>query len=149
MPMVWSGGPPRAVSPIGEVEKVLRFAVSQIPPNKILMGMNLYGYDWTLPYIPGGRWARSISPQQALEIALANNAAVQYDQQAQAPHFRYWDNQGREHVVWFEDARSVRARYRLASRLGLRGVSYWVLGHEFPQNWLVLEDMFNIKKLES
>lgn len=147
MPMLWSRGPPLPVSPIGEVEKVLRFAVSQIPPKKIMMGVNLYGYDWTLPYMPGGGWARSVSPQQALEIALANNAAIQYDQKAQAPFFRYRDTRGRNHIIWFEDARSIQARYKLVSRFGLRGVSYWVLGNEFPQNWLVLEDMFVIRKL--
>lgn len=146
MPVIRYGGPPRAVSPIGEVEKVLRFAVSQIPPHKIMMGINLYGYDWTLPYQPG-RWARSVSPQQALEIALTNNAAISYDQKDQAPYFHYYDKDGAEHVVWFEDARSIRARYLLGARLGLRGFSYWVLGNEFPQNWLVLQDMFTVKKL--
>lgn len=111
-----------------------------------MMGMNLYGYDWTLPYQPG-RWARSVSPQEALEIALANHAAISYDQKEQAPYFHYYDKDGTEHVVWFEDARSVRARYLLGARLGLRGFSYWVLGNEFPQNWLVLQDMFTVKKL--
>ncbi len=135
------------VSPIDQVENVIRFAVSQIPANKIMMGINLYGYDWTLPYVEGGKFARSISPQEAIDIAAANNAAIEYDKKAQAPHFSYRDKEGKDHIVWFEDARSMRARYQLVIRYGLRGVSYWVLGNEFPQNWLVLEDMFTIRKL--
>jgi spore germination protein len=50
-------------------------------------------------------------------------------------------------VVWFEDARSIRAKLLLVNRYGLRGVSYWVLGLSFPQNWYILNDMFNIVKV--
>lgn len=38
---------PMAVAPINKVEQVLRFAVDTIPPEKILMGVPNYGYDWT------------------------------------------------------------------------------------------------------
>ncbi|WCK56826.1 glycosyl hydrolase family 18 protein [Aneurinibacillus sp. Ricciae_BoGa-3] len=147
MPMVKGGGPPLPVSPIKNVEDVIRFAASQIPPQKVMMGMNLYGYDWTLPYVAGGKFARSISPQRAIQIALENNAEIEYDNEQQAPHFSYYDKLGRQHIVWFEDARSVSARYQLIQKYGLRGPSYWVLGNEFPQNWLVLSDMFRIRKL--
>lgn len=40
---------PMAVAPIDKVEQVVRFAVSQIPPDKIFLGMPNYGYDWLLP----------------------------------------------------------------------------------------------------
>jgi len=33
------------------------------------------------------------------------------------------------------------------NKYGLRGVSYWLLGLEFPQNWAVLNNMFNIVKV--
>ncbi|MDF2836224.1 MAG: lysM domain protein, partial [Paenibacillus sp.] len=61
----WSGGPPRAVAPLNEVMKVVNYALSVIPANKIIMGIPLYGYDWTLPYVTGGRWAPSVSSQAA------------------------------------------------------------------------------------
>ena len=61
--------------------------------------------------------------------------------------FNYTDEAGIQHVVWFEDARSVQAKYLLVNQDGLRGVSYWVLGLPFPQNWAVLENMFNIVKV--
>ena len=44
-------GPPMAVSPIDKVEEVVRFGVSQINSQKILMGMPLYGYDLSLIHI--------------------------------------------------------------------------------------------------
>lgn len=142
----WSGGPPMAVSPIGPVEQVLRYALSVMPAKKIMMGQNLYGYDWTLPYQPGGAFAKAISPQGAINIARRYRAAISYDTRAQAPHFDYYDEQGRHHQVWFEDARSIQAKFNLVKRLGIRGVSYWKLGLPFPQNWLLIEDNFNAVK---
>ncbi|BAD74299.1 spore peptidoglycan hydrolase (N-acetylglucosaminidase) [Geobacillus kaustophilus HTA426] len=142
----YSGGPPMPVSPIGPVRRVLEYAISEMPAGKILMGQNLYGYDWTLPYVPGGPYAQAISPQQAIALAAKYNVAIEYDTEAQAPHFRYRDENGREHEVWFEDARSIQAKFNLVKELGLRGVSYWKLGIDFPQNWLLIADQFTVVK---
>ncbi|MBW7476061.1 glycoside hydrolase family 18 protein [Paenibacillus oenotherae] len=141
----YSGGPPMAVSPIGPVRQVLEYAISEIPASKVMMGQNLYGYDWTLPYVQGGPYARAVSPQTAIGLARTNHAAIEYDARAQAPFFHYWAG-GKEHVVWFEDARSIQAKFDLVKELGLRGVSYWKLGLSFPQNWLLIEDNFHVVK---
>jgi len=142
----YSGGPPMPVSPIGPVRRVLEYALTEMPGSKIMMGQNLYGYDWTLPYVPGGAYAKALSPQQAIALARERNAAIQYDYEAQAPHFSYWDDNGREHKVWFEDARSIQAKFDLLKELGLRGISYWKLGLSFPQNWLLIENNFIVTK---
>lgn len=142
----YSGGPPMAVSPIGPVRNVVEYALTEMPANKIMLGQNLYGYDWTLPFVPGGQYARAISPQQAIEIARVNNVPIQYDYTAQAPFFYYTDTSGKQHEVWFEDARSIQAKFNLIKELGLRGISYWKLGLSFPQNWLLIDDNFNVKK---
>ncbi|MBN6890025.1 cortical fragment-lytic enzyme [Cytobacillus horneckiae] len=141
----YSGGPAMAVSPIGPVRDVLEYAITEIPPEKILMGQNLYGYDWTLPFVQGSI-ARAISPQQAIQIAADNNVAIQYDEDAQAPFFHYTDDEGNRHEVWFEDARSIQAKFNLIKELGLRGMSYWKLGLSFPQNWLLITDNFEVVK---
>ncbi|MBP3967262.1 glycoside hydrolase family 18 protein [Paenibacillus lignilyticus] len=143
----YSGGPPMPVSPIGPVRTVLEYALTEIPANKIVMGQNLYGYDWTLPYVAGGAYARALSPQAAIALARQFNAQILYDYTAQAPHFSYWDANGKEHKVWFEDARSIQAKFNLLKQLNLRGISYWKLGLSFPQNWLLIEDNFNVVKL--
>jgi spore germination protein len=142
----YSGGPPMPVSPIGPVRKVLEYAITEMPASKIMMGQNLYGYDWTLPYVKGGPFAKALSPQEAIELARKSNVPIQYDYKAQAPHFNYRDAQGKQHTVWFEDARSIQAKFNLVKELGLRGVSYWKLGLSFPQNWLLIQDNFNVVK---
>lgn len=144
----YSYGPPMAVSPLNSVRNVIEYAVSAIPPEKILMGQNLYGYDWTLPFVEGGGPARAVSPQQAIQIAIENNAAIQFDPVAQAPFFTYTDNSGANHEVWFEDARSIQGKFDLIREFNLLGIAYWKLGLAFPQNWLLLNDQFTITKLE-
>ena len=143
----WSGGPPYAVAPVDLVEDVIRYAVSVIPSRKIIMGMPLYGYDWPLPYMPDGQWARRISPQDAIKLAAEKGVEIRFDAQTQSPTFKYYDENGRQHEVWFEDARSVREKLKLVNKYDLRGVSYWVLGVPFPQNWIVLDEMYNIVKV--
>ncbi|WP_379128485.1 LysM peptidoglycan-binding domain-containing protein [Paenibacillus sp. sgz500958] len=142
----YSGGPPMPVSPIGPVRQVLEYALTEMPAGKIMMGQNLYGYDWTLPYVPGGAYARALSPQAAIDLARNRNEAILYDYTAQAPHFDYTDDAGKRHKVWFEDARSIQAKFNLVKELGIRGVSYWKLGLPFPQNWLLIQDNFNVVK---
>lgn len=143
----YSYGPPMAVSPLNSVRDVVEYAVSEIPSEKIMLGQNLYGYDWTLPFVEGGEAARAVSPQQAVTIAWENNVAIQYDATAQAPYFMYADESGQEHEVWFEDARSIQAKFDLIREFQLLGISYWKLGLAFPQNWLLLNNEFDIRKL--
>lgn len=136
-----------AVAPLGEVRAVLDYAVTELAPEKIFLGIPLYGYDWTLPFAEGETRAESLSPVQAVERALRYGAAIEYDEASQAPHYRYSDHSGHEHAVWFEDARSIEAKLRLADEYGLQGVGYWSLMREFPQNWAVLTALFDVETL--
>ncbi|MGG0644102.1 glycosyl hydrolase family 18 protein [Sporosarcina gallistercoris] len=138
-------GPAQAISPLNEIKKVLDYAVTVIPRDKILFGFQIYARDWVLPFVPGQE-AETFSQQEAIQRAIQYQAAIQYDERAQSPFFRYSDAQGRRHEVWFEDARSAQAKFDMVKAYKLRGISYWVLGYPFPQNWLLLEDNFTIRK---
>lgn len=139
-------GPPMAVAPIDQVKRVLDFAVTVIPSEKILMGMPNYGYDWTLPYKQGTA-ARSLSFAQARELVEKEGATIQYDDTAQAPYFNYTDDAGAEHVVWFDNEASIRARLGLVDDYDLGGVSYWTINRYSPESFAVLNEMYNVNKL--
>jgi spore germination protein len=138
-------GPPRAVAPIDEVEKVMDYALTKISPDKLMMGIPLYGYDWTLPFVKGESRAKPISSQEAIELAAEYGAEIDFDPESASPYFVYVDEEGKEHEVWFEDARSIQAKFDLVKSVGIRGFFYWVLGRDFPQNWLLIEDNFIVK----
>jgi spore germination protein len=131
------------------VRRVLDFGVTQIPPEKILLGIPNYGYDWTLPFVEGESMAEKVSNTEAVERAGEVGAIIQYDPVAESPFYRYVDEQGREHEVWFENEASIRAKLNLVAEYGLGGVSYWNLMDYFPENWMVLHSMFGVRKLQS
>ena len=137
-------GPPMAVAPLPNVRAVLDYAVTEIPPEKILLGIPNYGYDWPLPFVQGVTRAQSISNQRAIELAVERQIAIQYDETAQSPFFHYTDAAGTVHEVWFEDARSMAAKLRLMAEYGFLGAGFWNLMRPFSQTWLVLDSLYDI-----
>lgn len=133
------------MAPLPQVEAVLDYALTEIPADQIFLGIPNYGYDWPLPYQQGITRARSISNQEAIQLAIQYRVAIQYDETAQAPFFHYTDTNGMIHEVWFEDARSMEAKLRLASENGLRGAGYWNIMRPFSQTWLTLASLFEIE----
>ena len=138
-------GPPMAVAPLPNVRRVVEYALTEIPAEKLWLGVPLYGYDWPLPFVQGRTKARSLSPQEAVALAVRYGVEIQYSPQSQAPWFRYTDEHGGEHEVWFEDARSIQAKLDLIPEYGMDGVGYWNLNRPFPQNWRVLNALFSVR----
>ena len=137
---------PQAVSPVNRIRSVLDYAVTKIPSGKILLGFSNYGYNWTLPW-QQGKAAAVISNTAAANLAAANFAQIRFDEKAQAPFFNYTDPSGVRHEVWFEDARSVRARLALVSEYGLAGISYWTINYANRAGFAVLESMYGTQKI--
>lgn len=136
-----------AVAPIHKVREVLDYAVTEIPPEKIFMGIPNYGYNWTLPYVAGESRAQSLGNVEAAELAQRMGAEILFDEQSQAPYFYYQDELGRQHVVWFEDARSIRAKLELVKEYGFYGIGVWNIMRYFPAMWEVLTEMFTVRKV--
>jgi spore germination protein len=131
-------GPPMAVAPLNMVRQVVEYALTQIPREKILMGIPNYGYDWPLPFERGITKARLVGNVEAPQIAAENGAEIQFSETAQSPFFTY-TNDGVSHEVWFEDVRSIEAKINLAKEYSLLGVGYWNLMRPFRANWLLLD----------
>ena len=123
---------------------MVEYALGIIPPEKIFLGIPNYGYDWTLPYVKGESKADSISNIEAVQLAARYGAEIQYDDVSQSPWFRYTDEEGREHEVWFEDVRSIQQKFNLIKEKKLRGAGYWNLMRPFQQNWSLLDYMFEV-----
>ena len=138
-------GPPMAVAPINKVRRVVEYAVTEIPPEKIDLGIPNYGYDWPLPYERGVTKATTLGNIQAVRIAVEQGAEIRFDNVAESPYFNYV-SEGVEHEVWFEDVRSLQAKFNLIREYGLRGCGYWQIMQWFRANWLLLRSQFYIIK---
>lgn len=134
-------GPPLAVAPIENVENVVKYAVSVIPSNKILLGVPNYAYDWPLPYVKGETEAKGMSNIDALNMAREKGATIVFDEAYQTPYYNYYDGPT-EHVVWFENARSIDAKLDLVDKYDLAGISIWQIMRFYPQLYSVLGGRF-------
>ena len=137
--------PPMAVAPVNKVREVVEYAISEIDNNKIYMGIPNYGYDWTLPYEKGISKAKVIGNEEAIRIAHRYSSTINFDDTAQTPYFTYTDS-GTEHEVWFEDARSIIAKYNIIDEFSLLGGGYWNLMRPFMQNWSYVNSNYDIAK---
>jgi len=121
---------PGPIAPLPWVESVLQLAISEVPRDKLMLGVATYGYDWT-----SGKPGQSVQWADAQAIAESHAAPVTWDATSQSPWFAYTDKQGRQHTIWYENARSLRARVALAARYHLKGIVIWRLGGEDPAIW--------------
>jgi len=137
-------GPPMAVAPIDKVRQVVEYAVTEIPVEKINLGIPNYGYDWPLPFEQGVTKATTIGNVQAVQLAIEYGAVIGFDEVSQTPYFHYIEN-GVEHEVWFEDVRSIQAKFNLVKEFSLRGMGYWQLMRLFLANWVLLDNQFIIE----
>ena len=134
-------GPPMAVAPINQVRRVAEYALSRIPAERICLGVPNYGYDWPLPYEQGTTKAETLGNVEAVQRAVQYGAEIRFDETAQSPYFHYWQY-GVRHEVWFEDARSYAAKFRLAEECGLRGIGMWQIMQLFRAGWELYSDYF-------
>ena len=131
-------GPAMAVAPINKVREVLDYAVTVIPNRKISIGVPNYGYDWRLPYVRGESKAVTIGNIEALQIAINNNSEIRFDEVAKTPYFTYVSD-GTTHEVWFEDARSILAKYKLIREYDLYGLGCWQIMQLFRMMWILAQ----------
>ncbi len=136
----YKNGPPMAVAPLNMVRRVLDYAVTEIEPSKINIGIANYGYDWSLPFVRGETEARTIGNIEAVQIAIRYGVAIEFDELAQSPYFSYVDEEGTDHVVWFEDVRSLEQKYALLPEYGLKGIGVWQIMRWYRAMWLLFAD---------
>lgn len=137
-------GPAMAVAPLNKVRQVIEYALTEIPSEKINLGIPNYGYDWLLPYVKGESRAVTIGHVEAVQIAIENDVSIQFDETAQSPYFTYIRD-GKEHEVWFEDVRSLQAKFNLLKEYDLKGIGVWQIMRLFRAMWLLYADMFYVQ----
>jgi spore germination protein YaaH len=124
----WDTSPPGPVAPARWVKRVIKWTVTQIPPEKVILGIDLLGYNWS-----GGRGA-TIDNKRAQALADKHGATIRRSAD-ESPSFTYRDSSGKRHEVWWEDARSVGVKLPLVTKYDLGGVFFWRLGGEDAAVW--------------
>ncbi len=131
------GSGPGPVASVGMVERVIKYALSVLPKEKILLGLAAYGFDWTQDRVLAPEY---LSFSKILERAKLFNTPILWDEVSRTPYYRYNVN-GLNHEVWFENAWSTAAKVELVQKYDLAGVAIWRLGFEDPAGWTYLKKL--------
>lgn len=137
-------GPPMAIAPLYIVRQVVEYALTEVPREKLVLGIPNYGYDWPLPFVQGTTKARTTGNVEAVQRAIDFGAEIFYDERAASPYFNYWQD-GVWHQVWFEDVRSYLAKFDLIREFGLKGGGFWSVMQLFRAGLLLIDGTFDIR----
>ncbi len=112
-------GPPMAVAPLSMVRRVVDYAVTEIAPEKSILGFQTT--DMTGLCRSCG--VRQQQPPSAMSKPYGWQSATMPSSnltRLPSPPYFYYENEGITHEVWFEDARSIRAKARTDSGIRLK-----------------------------
>jgi spore germination protein len=126
----------------------IEYAITQIPPEKIFIGIIRIAYDWELPYVEGYSINTSLTNSAAIDLAHELGKDIQFNEVTQTPYFNYINN-GVEHYVWFKDSRTVNAILSLVERYNIKGVAVWNILFYFSQTWLTITSQYDIVTLNN
>jgi len=125
-------GPPGPIAGYDWVKNALEYARTRVPPDKLLLGIALYGREWSESQ--RGIQARTLAYPETRALLDRLSLTPRWDEKQRSPWFEYRTG-GTVRSVWYENARSVQEKLMLVERFRLRGFAAWRLGMEDPQIW--------------
>lgn len=134
----YRGSSPGPVAGLPWVANVVKYAKSQMPADKIVVGVPFYYRQW------GGAHGTGRYNEAAWK-AKKYGRPVWFSGEHKSPHLRFWAG-GRSRNLWFEDNRSFKHKLDLIERSGVAGFAAWRIGQEDPRTWTVLKDKWNVEK---
>ncbi len=137
---------PQPALPLSWVRTLLDYFATQIPPEKIFLGIPTIGYIWQLPFLLNYTIANSITHNAALTLANEVGATIERDESSQAPFFHYVTDSA--YVVWFRDVRSTAALLDIVTEYGLEGIGTWNIMQFASGMWLLISTQYDIRKIE-
>ena len=143
--------PPAPISDISLIEPFIKQVASSVSSKKISIGKPLIGYDWTLPFAPNISSVYSLSLNSAITLAYEQRVTIQFDEQSQTPYYTYIKanvNGPENHIVWFIDARSIKALEEIIIDNNLIGTGLWNITSFNQQLFSVINVSFLITKFQ-
>ncbi len=123
-----------------------------VPPEKVILGIPFYGYEWeTTTADPGsavfpgtGSTASYSRVHKLLEQPDKLGIQQGWDEKALSPYLTFIQD-GRAHVIYYENSRSLGYKLDLVTQLHLGGVAIWALGYEenSREPWDVIRGKLN------
>lgn len=140
------GGPAGPVAGIGFVEKSIKYALSKVSKDKLMLGLPFYGRIWSSK--GGAPNGYGISNKKIAELIGKYRGKVTYSEVSGSAcatiTVRPEDTKpviggkalaSGTYVIWYSDERSIKASLELVNKYDLRGTGSWSLGQETDNTW--------------
>ncbi len=137
------------------VSKSLGYYQSQgVPNEKLLLGLPYYGREWpvasnTLPAsTTGSGTAVTWRNVRGNSSGFYTPANLYWDPRSYNPYYSYFNNNWRQ--CFYDDTRSLGAKYDFVNRRNTGGIGIWALGYDngYPELWELIEAKFTNSPLQ-
>lgn len=130
---------PGPIASVPWSEAVVKHALKYIPAQKISLGIPTYSGFWKTARNGKGISARGQQIEYAKVQHLLNTfqQTLHWDNVAKV-YYTFYEQDELNEFIFAEEARSFAAKYDVAKKYHLRGVSVWRLGIEDPKIWEVM-----------
>jgi cellulose synthase/poly-beta-1,6-N-acetylglucosamine synthase-like glycosyltransferase/peptidoglycan/xylan/chitin deacetylase (PgdA/CDA1 family)/spore germination protein YaaH len=135
----WSSSNAGPVAGQDWYETTLAKRLKELDPSKTIVAIGNYGYNWQA----GDTEADEVTFQEAMLSAQESaddkkiDALIHFDPVSRNPYFKYEEDDGSQHTVWFLDAVTAYNQMRVASKSNFAGYALWRLGSEDPSLWQI------------
>lgn len=120
---------PGGQTPLKDYRSVLKYALENIPREKILIGLSTHGNDW------GGDEVEGMTYSEVLERIQEENATISYDKNESSMVAKY-KRDGEDHILMYENADTIIEKMEIARKeFGINKFAFWRLSAEDPELW--------------
>ncbi|QQG40919.1 MAG: hypothetical protein HYV37_01185 [Candidatus Levyibacteriota bacterium] len=127
-------GDPGPNFPFPEFTLMVQDFLNIVPKEKLVIVFGMFGYDWQVD--TDGKsvgQARAVTTtvakKQFVNQCLFKKCDVKRDKVSAETTITYIDNQGNNHIVWFEDEESVAKKSEFLKEKGIKNVGYWAYSY--------------------
>lgn len=133
----YSGSDAGSVASLPWVEQGIQDTLEEVPADRVINAVPFYTRLWKTT--GGAVTSEAIGMDQAQQVIAEKNVETYWDKNT-SQNYGTYEEDNSTYQIWLEDAESIAAKVKLASKYKLAGVAAWKLGFENSGIWQVITD---------